>query len=183
MENFQKVGDFVRMKRISVGSACAANYADVVFSNATKVTKYGVMRYFKQPIILLNLKMYDFSRWHSKDGKIHLVMNYNLAFKKEIDLLMNRVKELEPNVQFKEEDPDDTHPATIPKDAVEITLSGEIYFVIPIYGIFTQTSDGFSYIQMQVRQISNLGPQQQRDDAVGELHYFAANSSCAGNEW
>ena len=133
-----------------------SNYNDVELNKSNAPNKYGTMYYLAEKIYLKKslTGVADYGMWESDEGKLNLVLHYDADLFGELQLVMNKIKEKMPGLDFKEQVVGDRMFVKTSKKVGKVPEGMSLTYIIQIYGVFTQHSSGKSYLQMEITEVS-----------------------------
>ncbi len=112
--------------------------------------KFGKIFFLKERIYLIQKTPFtDYAPWKSERAELHLALS-SPDLKNELDAIALAAKKQFPQMDFK--DYDDRIYVKLGKECGVVKPDCEIQFVIQIYGCFTQSSTGKTFLQMEITE-------------------------------
>ena len=143
------------MKVILLGESAdaASNYASLVLEEAKQQkNKYGKSFYLMERIFLIQKdSVADYATWKSEKDEVHLALTITPELRNEIDAITNAILKQHPGMTFKKYD--GKMFIKMGKDCAPPPLNCEIQFTLQIYGAFTQSKTGVTFLQMEVHEL------------------------------
>jgi hypothetical protein len=140
------------MKVITLGEQ-SGSYGDVVLQEGKKANKFGKMFYLKDRIYLIQRKpITDYNIWESDRNEKHLRLALNPELKEELMKITAAFLSKMPGAEFKDHCEGDSIFIKLGKQCTSVELNAELQCTIQIYGCFSQTSSGKTYLQMDIME-------------------------------
>ena len=150
------ITSFSNMKVIVLGESvedAASNYTSLLLQEAKQQkNKYGKTFYLMERIFLIQKdSVADYATWKSEKEEVHLALTITPELKNEIDAISNAILKQHPGMTFKKYDGKIF--IKMGKDCPAPPLNCEIQFTLQVYGAFTQSNTGVTFLQMEVHEL------------------------------